>query len=244
MTPVDKGFAAEVTEEPLQTVLMLLPVVAPIVFWAAYHWHADRHLPEPPLHLLLAFALGVGSFWIGLNLYRALDFIELRYDAFLLAETNLSGLFAYALGVIGMIEEAAKMIPFLLVVIHFREFDEPIDGIIYASFIALGFAAVENLRYLEFLSAGEAYARGFAGPVVHIVFASVWGYYIGRAVLFRRRRIATVVAMLVLAAVLHGIYDFLVIGMPPGALPLAAALIAGIWIWRLRLIRDLREVRP
>ncbi len=223
----------------LETVLMLLPVVVPIAFWAAYHWHADRHLPEPPLHLLLAFSLGVASFWVGLFMYRALDFIDLRYDAFLLAETSLPGLFFYALGVIGMIEESAKMIPFLLVIIRFREFDEPIEGIIYASFIALGFAAVENLRYLEFLSRGEAYARGFAGPVIHIVFASVWGYYIGRAVLFRRRRIATVLAMLALAACLHGLYDFLVIGMPPGALPLAALIIASIWIWRLRLIRDL-----
>jgi hypothetical protein len=45
--------------------------------------------------------------------------------------------------------------------------------------------------------------------------------------------------MLALTAVLHGIYDFFVIGMPPGALPVAAGLIAGIWIWRLFLIRDL-----
>ena len=69
--------------------------------------------------------------------------MNLRYDAYLLAETNLPGFFAYAVLVIGVIEELAKMIPFLLFVINFKEFDEPIDGIIYGSFIALGFAAVE-----------------------------------------------------------------------------------------------------
>ena len=130
----------------------LLPVILPVLFWAGYHYHKDRHLPEPVSHLALAFLLGVGSFYLGMYMYRALDFVNLRYDAYLLAETSLPGLFAYAILVIGVIEELAKMIPFLLVVIHFKEFDEPIDGIIYGSFIALGFAAVENIQYLHFVT--------------------------------------------------------------------------------------------
>ncbi|MEJ8566102.1 PrsW family intramembrane metalloprotease [Elongatibacter sediminis] len=227
------------TDYPLETVIMLLPVILPVVFWGAYHLHADRHLPEPPSHLLVAFGLGTGAFWLGARGYEALEFLHLRQDAFALAQTSLPGLFVYSLGIIGVIEEGAKMLPFLLVVIHFREFDEPIDGIIYASFIALGFAAVENLHYLEYLSGTEAYARGFAGPVIHIVFASVWGYFIGKAVLSGRRLFRTILAMLILTAALHGLYDFIVIGLPPAALPFSAALIAAIWIWRLRLIRDL-----
>lgn len=231
--------------EPLSRyILVLLPVALPIVFWAAYHLHADRHLPEPPGHLMLAFALGVGAFWLGIALYRALDVVSLRYDAFLLAESNLSGLFVYSLGVIGVIEEVAKAAPFVLVVLRFREFNEPIDGIIYASFIALGFSAVENLQYLQYLSNAEAYARGFAGPVVHIVFASIWGYAIGRAFLTRRRLGLTIAVALAGTAVLHGIYDFLVIGLPPEGLPVAALLVAGIWIWRLCLIRDLHLAAP
>ena len=158
----------------MRYVLHLLPVILPVIFWAGYHYYKDRHLPEPISHLLLAFTLGVGSFYLGMFMYRALDFVDLRYDAYLLAETSLPGLFAYAILVIGVIEELAKMVPFLLIVIHFKEFDEPIDGIIYASFIALGFSAVENIQYLQFLTGIEAWARGFAGPVVHIVFASIW----------------------------------------------------------------------
>jgi hypothetical protein len=37
----------------------------------------------------------------------------------------------------------------------------------------------------------------------------------------------------------HGIYDFVVIGLPTWGLPISASLIGGIWIWRLFLIRDL-----
>jgi protease PrsW len=219
--------------------ILLLPVILPVAFWAAYHLHVDRYLPEPPGHLLLAFALGVGSFWLGLLGYRALGLVGLRYDAFALAVDNLPGLFAYAVLAIGVIEETAKLLPFLLIVRLFREFDEPIDGIIYASFIALGFAAVENIRYLEFLTTRQAFARGFAGPVLHIVFASVWGYYVGRAWLRRRALVPTVLGALAFSALLHGVYNFVVIGLPAHWLPIAAGLIAGLWIWRLCLIRDL-----
>jgi RsiW-degrading membrane proteinase PrsW (M82 family) len=220
-------------------VLLLLPIVLPIVFWAAYYLHVDRHLPEPPEDLLAAFLLGMGSFALGMLAYRALGVFGLRYDAFALARENLPGLFAYAVLAIGLIEESAKMIPFLLVVLRFAKFDEPLDGIIYASFIALGFATVENLLYDPYLTTGAAYARGFAAPVVHMVFASVWGYYIGRAWLRRQALAATVIASLAFTALLHGIYDFVVIGMPQPGLPIAAGLIVGLWIWRLFLIRDL-----
>jgi len=224
--------------------LHVLPVILPVLFWAGYHYHKDRHLPEPVSHLLLAFVLGAGSFYLGMFMYRALGLVNLRFDAYLLAETNLPGLFAYAILAIGVIEEFAKMIPFLLIVIHLKEFNEPVDGIIYASFIALGFAAVENIQYVQFATSLEAWARGFAGPVIHIVFASIWGYYIGRACLCRRYLLGTIIAALAITAILHGIYDFVVIAMPSPALPVAAFLIVSVWLWRLWLIRALHTLPP
>jgi RsiW-degrading membrane proteinase PrsW (M82 family) len=224
--------------------ILWLPVILPALFWAGYHYYKDRHLPEPVSHLLLAFALGAGSFYLGVLTYRGLDLVHLRYDAYSLAETNPAGLFVYAVLGIGLVEELVKLIPFLLVIIHFREFDEPVDGIIYGSFLALGFSAVENIQYVQFLSSMEALARGFAGPVVHIVFASIWGYYIGRAYLCRRVLVPTILIALACTATLHGLYDFVVIAMPAPALPLAALLIAGIWVWRLLLIRDLHTLPP
>ena len=163
--------------------VLIVPVVLPVLFWAWYHYHKDRHLPEPISHLLLAFLLGGVAFALGKLMYAGLGLVNLRFDAFLLAETDRLALLLYALLAIGPIEELAKVIPFLVVVRRFPEFDEPIDGIIYASFIALGFAAIENVYYFQYLTSGEALARGFVGPVVHIVFASVWGYYVGRACL-------------------------------------------------------------
>jgi len=224
--------------------MLIVPVILPVLFWAGYHYHKDRHLPEPIGHLILAFLLGSGSYWLGIAMYEGLGYLGLRQDAFLLADNDRAGLLLYALLAIGPIEELAKLIPFAIVILRFSEFDEPIDGIIYASFIALGFSAVENYFYLGYVSSLEAIARGFAGPVVHMVLASIWGYYIGLACLRRTHVIRTVVASLGVTALLHGIYDYLVIAMPAFALPTSALLVLGIWIWRLFLLRALhREAR-
>ncbi len=215
---------------------MLLPVLLPALFWAGYHYYKDRHLPEPAGHLAIALLLGGAAAVLAKGLYISLDFVNLRYDAFELAATSPTGLFAYAMLAIGPIEEVSKLLPFLVVVVRFREFDEPMDGIIYASFIGLGFAAAENLYYLQFLTPLEATARGFASPVVHILFASIWGHQIGQA--YMRGTSIAVAALrgLAISAILHGTYDFVVLLNPAFALPVAAALIVVIWIWRLKLL--------
>ena len=117
----------------------------------------------------------------------------------------------------------------------------PLDGIIYASFIALGYAAVENYHYLDFLTGQEAVARGFAGPVIHMLFASIWAHWITRAWLSGRPIALPALLGFLLAAGLHGLYDFMVLRYPVAALPIAAAMIASIWIWRLRLMQRMHE---
>ena len=68
--------------------------------------------------------------------------------------------------------------------------------------------------------------------------------YIGRAYLCRRALGRTIIAALACTAILHGLYDYVVIAMPAPALPVAALLILVIWVWRLFLIRDLHTLPP
>lgn len=220
--------------------MMVFPLLVPLLFWAAYHYYHDRHRPEPIGNLLLCIVLGAAASYISRYMYLGLDALDLRFDAQLLARDNLPGLFIYAVLGIGLTEELAKMLPFLLIVLRFRAFDEPIDGIVYASFLALGFAFVENLHYLSFLSRNEAIARGFAGPLVHIVFASLWAYPIGLARLRRSGMVRQTLLWLAISALVHGIYDFIVLGFSNRALLLAALVIVGLWLWRLNLIRALQ----
>lgn len=198
-------------------------------------------MPEPIGNLVLCFGLGIASFYLGKMMYQGLDLIGLRFDAFALAESSQAGLIAYSILAIGGIEESAKLLPFLMVVLRFKAFDEPLDGIIYAAFIALGFAFVENIQYLQYVAGLEMVGRGFASPVVHIMFASVWGYYIGLKFLQQQSLALVVLQYLALTALFHGIYDFIVIALPLSALPLSALLILAIWLWRMHLIRELHR---
>ena len=142
--------------------VVIVPILLPVLFWAGYHYYKDRHQPEPVGNLLFCFFLGVAASYLSKLMYLAVGSIGLRFDAYELAASNLWHLFLYAVFVIGGIEETAKLLPFLIFAIRFKAFDENLDGIIYASFIALGFAAMENLHYLEFLARDEALYRGFA----------------------------------------------------------------------------------
>ena len=226
---------------PMKLAVLIVPILIPVVFWAGYHYYKDRHQPEPIVNLVICFVLGLGASYLSRYAYSALDLIGLRHDAYELAATSLWQLAAYAVFVIGGIEETAKMLPFLLVAIHFRDFDEKLDGIIYASFIALGYSAMENFHYLQFLTTSEAIYRGFAGPLVHIVFASVWGYWVGIAKLAGKPLALVAFVSVTIAALLHGAYDFVVIALPVSALPVSAMLILSIWIWRLFLIRRIKR---
>jgi len=225
----------------MQQITLICPIVIPVIFWAIYHYHKDRHLPEPLGHLLLAFGMGMLAAGISQALYIGLGSFGLRFDAGTLADTNTAALFAYAMLAIGPIEEVSKLLLFVLVILRLEEFDEPIDGIIYASFIGLGYAAVENWQYLDYLTPIEAYARGFASPVIHMLFASIWGYWVGCAFIQGRSIILAAVAGLAIAASLHGFYDFIVILNPHNSLPIAAAGIIAIWVWRLKLMHRMHE---
>lgn len=220
----------------LSPALLLYTVLLPVMFWAAYHYYHDRHRPEPLLNLVITLALGVGSSLLATLGYLGLDLLGWRFDALALAETNVPGLLLYAVLGIGLIEEIAKLTPFLLVVLRFRDFDEPFDGIVYASFLALGFAMAENYHYAHHLTVTEAIARGFAAPVVHIAFASLWGHHVGEAALAGRRLVPVVLKWLGITALLHGSYDVIVLAFSDTALIFASLLVVGIWVWRLQLV--------
>jgi len=212
-------------------------LLIPVFFWGAYHHYKDRHRPEPILMLVLASTLGYCSAYLAMIMYTTLDYFGLRYDAFELAESSRLGLFWYAVLAIGPIEELAKFIPFSLILIRLPHFDEPLDGVIYASFIALGFSLHENEQYLQYLESGEAVARSIASPMIHVLFASIWGYAYGYANIHKLNRVVATILGLVVSMVLHGVFDFFSIGVSAWTSVAPPLIILAIWLWRMFMIR-------
>jgi RsiW-degrading membrane proteinase PrsW (M82 family) len=182
----------------------------------------------------ISYVAGFVAGYLCLQAFELLNRMGLRDDP-----TDAPGFLLYCILAVGLLEEIAKLVPFVLLCMWLPNFDEPVDGVIYASVVALGFASYENFMYMEFLEGPAMFGRAFASPLTHAMFASIWGYAAGRA-RHEGRSVAVWIAVgLAIAAVLHGLYDFVIVGAPAYYRPLSAAIILAIWIWRMRAIRDL-----
>ena len=217
-------------------------ILAPAIFWIAYFYFKDRLQPEPLLKIGTAYLLGIGSALAVMQFLKLLPLLGLRDDPILLMESQRLGYLFYSIGITGLIEEFFKFLPFLVFVLNFRAFDEQIDGIIYASMIALGFASYENIQYLAYMEGMELFGRAFASPLTHTIFSSVWGYAVGTARLERKSLLWPSIIGIGLAALFHGVFNFLTTS--PVLRVGSSLLILVIWIWRIRLIERLRGKKP
>jgi hypothetical protein len=111
--------------------------------------------------------------------------------------------------VIGTVEELAKYGAAWGLARHRKEFDEPVDGIIYGCAAALGFAAVENIKYFALgrMSGAVIAMRAFETVPAHMFFSAIWGYAMGLKLVSRSAR---VLPYLAIAALAHGTFDAVV----------------------------------
>lgn len=220
--------------------LIIAAIIAPTVFWLGYFYYKDRFKPEPAWSIAVAYIMGFGTAYLCFLSYGLLPYIGLPSDASIIMEHDRLLFLFYCLGPVGLLEETMKLLPFLLVIFFFKPFDEKIDGIIYASVIALGFATYENLHYLKYLDGFELFGRAVASPLTHTIYSSIWGYVIGVAHLRGGSRMKATAIGLLSAALLHGIFDFLTTS--PTLRLSSAVLILVVWIWRIRLIEKLQKL--
>lgn len=221
---------------------LLLPLVLSCA-WLAFVRRFDRLHPEPVWLVAVVFGLGALSvvpaaaieiFWAKLSLATNPTFATMggRLAAFPYA------LLIFTL-VVGLTEEGVKLAAAAFVVRR-REFDEPIDGIVYGVAAALGFAAVENVKYFALgrLAPSLVLARTFTSIPAHFFLAALWGYALGQTLLPGRSR-GLVFRYFALAAILHGAFDALLStrGLAPVALLLNLGLASAFVVLVRRALR-------
>ena len=219
--------------------IYLSAIVAPAFVWIVYFYYKDRFQPEPWRNLGLTYLLGLVTAIACVYFFKLLPYLGIPEDPSALMETHGWPYFIYSIGITGIVEEFFKFLPFLLIALRLKDFDEKIDGIVYASVIALGFASYENARYLVYMEGFELFGRAIASPLTHTIFSSIWGYTVGVAHMRGKSILPAASKGLALAAVVHGSFNFLTTS---SALRIISSLlILMIWIWRIRTMEKLRS---
>ncbi|MBQ1652030.1 MAG: PrsW family glutamic-type intramembrane protease [Bacteroidales bacterium] len=182
---------------------ILLLAFIPIFVIAVYIYKRDKFNKEPLKELLKAFAAGMFSAVVVILVHEILDLsgVDIETNVFLRAFVSAA-----------VIEECSKFFFFYKLFWNNPNFDERFDGIVYAVYVSLGFAFVENVLYI-YQDVGQAVsiarARAFFAVPAHTLFAIAMGYGAGIARFSRKRASLYLVSGLIWAILLHGIYDFL-----------------------------------
>jgi RsiW-degrading membrane proteinase PrsW (M82 family) len=115
----------------------------------------------------------------------------------------------HAFVVAGFTEELFKFLALYLLIWKSPSFNEKFDGIVYAVFVSLGFAGVENVIYVMEGGMQVAVTRAITAVPAHAIFGVTMGYYMGIAHMYRELKGKYLGRALLVPIILHGIYDFI-----------------------------------
>lgn len=193
----------------LATACLVIPFALSFA-WLAFVRRFDRARPEPMWLVAATFALGGASVVPAGLVEAAADRLTPWLDPSVATLGGQLWALPLAVGVftvvVGLSEEGAKLLATWALAKHRREFDEPVDGIVYGCAAALGFAAVENVEYFAIgrMSSAVIALRAFMTVPAHMFFGAIWGYAMGRKLVSRKTSVG---AFLALAALAHGSFD-------------------------------------
>ncbi len=225
-----------------------------VVYWT------DRYEKEPKRLLLGVFLWGAIVAVIGALIAE----LALSAGAMLVTQSKLLTQFLSGSLFAPVVEESLKGFAVLFVFLIFHsEFDSVLDGIVYASIVALGFAATENMLYL-WDAAVEKGGGGFVTLFFLRVILGAWDHPlytaftgIGLAIARLNRNVLIKLAAPVIGWCVgmgfHAVHNGIILGARGAGVCLAFPIdwigwlfIAGVIVWAVRreknwLVKHLRE---
>ena len=199
--------------------VLLIPVLglAPGLLWLWLIYRGNKYRPEPKGLIIRTFLFGmvviipVGFVETALLLPYVFTHID-QFKNFSMTDLNnlTIGQIAYvSFLVAGVTEELFKFLVVRMTIYKSPYFDEPIDGLVYSSAAALGFASFENIGYLISYGWQTALVRAPITTLAHVVFSAMWGYPLALKKL--KGNNSTIFLWLGLAGAMagHGLFDFL-----------------------------------
>lgn len=192
--------------------ILLVIAILPVIILGFYIYKRDKH-KEPTDLLARLFLSGIVSCFLVLAISSLLTlifpFLDKAYNTMNFFEFTF-----YTFIFIALTEECCKWLMTYYIGYKNKYFDEVYDILVYSVFVALGFAAFENILYVfGNYSIEVGMMRAFLAIPGHVCDGIAMGYYLSLAKFHERlgntkeMKINMIKSILV-PALYHGIYDF------------------------------------
>ena len=212
---------------------LLLVTILPSIFIVGFIVSSDK-FQEPTSAIIKVFSYGI---LITIPAYFINTYLGNFFSIFNISENIISSFLTAA-----PVEEGLKFIILFFVVYKMKEFNEPIDGMVYGVTVSLGFATLENLYYvyvladyLETTPMLLAIVRSFTTIPAHGLFGAFMGYYFMKHSFVSKKN--NLDLAIFIPFLLHGFYNYLV-GVN---FLLTLMFLIIFWIIILRLFNGLRK---
>ena len=214
---------------------LLLVTILPSILIVLFFVKSDK-FKEPTKEIIKVFFLGI---FITIPAYYLNTYLsEIWYS------TNASEGLISSFLTAAPVEEGLKLSVLYFFVYRMKDFNEPIDGIVYGVTVSLGFATLENIYYVYLLadyfettSMTLAILRSFSAIPAHAVFGIFMGYFFMKYA-FIKKGDNLIFAFLV-PFVLHGCYNL----FTSSNFLVSLILILIAWIVALRMFSRLKKTQ-
>lgn len=176
--------------------------LAPIVIILLTIYIKDKYEKEP-----VKLAL-TGTFY-GIVISVPITFTEKYITSFAPPQDSIYYPFFISFIVASFVEETYKYTILMFLIYKNNNYNEPFDGILYAVYISLGFAIIENILYVFNPMIGglhTAIARAIFSIPAHAIFGVYMGYYLSKEKFLKHKM---KIFSLLTAIFIHGVYDLL-----------------------------------
>lgn len=192
--------------------ILLVIAILPVILLGMYIYKKDKH-KEPRSLLVKLFVSGIISTFmvVIVSLLATFIFPFLNEN-----HTTMTAIefFIYIFIFIALLEEVCKWLMSYYIGYKSKEFDEFYDIVVYAVFVALGFAAFENILYVfDFQSIQVGIIRGLLAIPGHVCDGIAMGYYLSLAKYHeqkgnKKEEKKNKIKSILIPAIYHGIYDY------------------------------------
>nr|MBQ6242000.1 PrsW family intramembrane metalloprotease [Lachnospiraceae bacterium] len=216
---------------------LIAAAVLPAIFLMFRIYKADRLEPEPRGLLVNLVVMGILSTIVAIILESIGDPLVLA-----IAPNELVYNLLLYFVVVALSEEAAKYFFLRLRTWKSPEFNCQFDGVVYATFVSLGFALAENVGYVLEYGFGTALLRAVTAIPGHACFGVFMGAFYGAAKRYEHYNIEQSrtyrILSLVVPVLLHGTYDFIATQFE-GLSPVFLVFVAILFVASYKILSNL-----